>query len=103
MYCRTDSILFRFLEQYLRRLEGPLATQVWSRYIQLAKEILGSSRDFKACNFPTLRFEVSAVFSSENLTLCRCLGILADKITQSTSMEDRKIRKELQVCNSIFY
>ncbi|KIM47693.1 hypothetical protein M413DRAFT_439360 [Hebeloma cylindrosporum] len=76
----TDSILFRFLEQYLRRLEGPLAIQVWSRYIQLAKEILGSSRDFKACNFPTLR----------------CLGILADKITQSTSMEDRKIRKELQ-------
>jgi hypothetical protein len=59
MYHRTDSILFRFLEQYLRRLEGPLATQVWSRYIQLAKEILGSSRDFKACNFPTLRFEVS--------------------------------------------
>lgn len=47
--------------------------------------------------------KISAIFSSEILTLCRCLGILADKITQSTSMEDRKIRKELQVCNSIVY
>ena len=60
---RTDSILFRFLEQYLHRLEGPLAIQVWSRYVQLAKEILGSSRDFKACNFPALRFGVfSCIF-----------------------------------------
>ncbi|KAF8963955.1 Dopey, N-terminal-domain-containing protein [Flammula alnicola] len=76
----TDTILFKFLEQYLTRLEGPLAIQVWSRYIQLVKEILGASREFKIYNFPALR----------------CLGVLAEKITQTTAMDDRKIRKELQ-------
>ncbi|KAF8167553.1 Dopey, N-terminal-domain-containing protein [Crassisporium funariophilum] len=76
----TDAILFKFLEQYLRRLEGPLAIQVWSRYIQLVKEIISTSREFKAHQFPALR----------------CLGVLAEKVTQTTAMEDRKIRKELQ-------
>lgn len=56
MYDRTDAILFKFLEQYFRRLEGPLAIQVWSRYIQLVRDITGTSRDFKASHFPALRF-----------------------------------------------
>ncbi|KAF9566957.1 hypothetical protein CPC08DRAFT_758587 [Agrocybe pediades] len=78
----TDTILFKFLEQYLSRLEGPIAIQVWSRYIALVKEILNASRDFKPYNFSALR----------------CLNVLADKVTQTTAMEDRKIRKELQDC-----
>ncbi|CAA7265849.1 unnamed protein product [Cyclocybe aegerita] len=76
----TDNVLFKFLEQYLRRLEGPLAVQVWGRFIQLIKEIISASRDFKLYNFPALK----------------CLGVLADKISQTTAMEDRKMRKELQ-------
>ncbi|KIK71711.1 hypothetical protein GYMLUDRAFT_33858 [Collybiopsis luxurians FD-317 M1] len=76
----TDAILFKYLEQYLRRLEGPLALQVWGRFLQLAKDIAGSTRDFKPQTFPTLR----------------CATVLAEKLTQTTAMEDRRIRKELQ-------
>ncbi|KAJ7742186.1 Dopey, N-terminal-domain-containing protein [Mycena olivaceomarginata] len=78
----TDAVLFQFLEQYLQRLEGPLALQVWGRFLQLVKDIFGSStREFKPQTYPTLR----------------CLTVLAEKITQTTAMEDRRIRKELQV------
>ncbi|KAJ7897279.1 Dopey, N-terminal-domain-containing protein [Mycena olivaceomarginata] len=77
----TDAVLFQFLEQYLQRLEGPLALQVWGRFLQLVKDIFGSStREFKPQTYPTLR----------------CLTVLAEKITQTTAMEDRRIRKELQ-------
>ncbi|KAE9401014.1 hypothetical protein BT96DRAFT_956680 [Gymnopus androsaceus JB14] len=77
----TDVVLFKYLEQYLERLEGPLALQVWGRFLQLAKEIAGSTRDFKPQTFPTLR---------------RCATLLAEKITQTTAIEDRRIRKDLQ-------
>ncbi|KAJ7269339.1 Dopey, N-terminal-domain-containing protein [Mycena haematopus] len=76
----TDVVLFKFLEQYLQRLEGPLAIQVWGRFLQLVKDIFGSTREFKAQTYPTLR----------------CLTVLAEKITQTMAMEDRRIRKELQ-------
>lgn len=52
---RTESTLFKFLEQYLRRLEGPLAIQVWARYNQLIKDLLSASRDFKLYHFAALR------------------------------------------------
>ncbi|KAK7464504.1 hypothetical protein VKT23_006673 [Stygiomarasmius scandens] len=76
----TDATLFRYLERYLQRLEGPLAMQVWGRFLQLTKDVLGSSRDLKPQTFPTLR----------------CISVLAEKITQTTAMEDRRIRKDLQ-------
>ncbi|KAJ6520217.1 Dopey, N-terminal-domain-containing protein [Mycena sanguinolenta] len=76
----TDAVLFKFLEQYLQRLEGPLALQVWGRFLQLVKDIFGSTREFKAQTYPTLR----------------CLTVLAEKITQTMATEDRRIRKELQ-------
>ncbi|KAJ7103154.1 Dopey, N-terminal-domain-containing protein, partial [Mycena belliarum] len=77
----TDPVLFKFLEQYLLRLEGPLALQVWGRFLQLVKDILPSTREFKPQTYPALR----------------CLTVLAEKITQTTAIEDRRIRKELQV------
>ncbi|KAF8079121.1 Dopey, N-terminal-domain-containing protein [Lyophyllum atratum] len=76
----NEGVLFKFLEHYLRRLEGPIAVQVWGRFLQLIKEIVGSTRDFKAQNFPALI----------------CLAVLAEKITQTTAMDDRRVRKELQ-------
>ncbi|ETW86774.1 hypothetical protein HETIRDRAFT_30556 [Heterobasidion irregulare TC 32-1] len=75
-----DLNLFRFLEQYLQQLEGPLALQVWGRLHQLAKDILGNLKDFKNQLYPVLR----------------CVSVLADKMTQTTAMEDRRVRKELQ-------
>jgi hypothetical protein len=92
-------VLFRFLEQYLRRLEGPLALQVWGRYLQLVKDLVGSTREFKAPNFPALRSvslesrQVIKIF----LPCFRCLGVLAEKVTQTTAVDDKRIRKELQV------
>jgi len=78
---RSDIVLFKFFEQYLARLEGPIVIQVWGRYIQLAKEIAGNVKDYKIQSFYALR----------------CLSVLADKITQTTALEDRRIRKEFQV------
>ncbi|KIY52670.1 hypothetical protein FISHEDRAFT_69486 [Fistulina hepatica ATCC 64428] len=76
----TDAVLFKFLELYITRLEGPLALQVWSRLVQLIKDILSSTKDYKPYHFASLR----------------CLLALTDKITQTIAMEDRRIKKELQ-------
>ncbi|OBZ78644.1 Protein dopey-1 [Grifola frondosa] len=76
----TDMALFDFLEQYMRQLEGPLALQVWSRFLQLAKDLAASFKEFKPQAFPSLR----------------CFTVLADKVSQTTAMEDRRIRRELQ-------
>jgi hypothetical protein len=35
--------------------------------------------------------------------LSRCLGVLADKVTQNTAIEDKKIKKELQVSVDIYW
>ncbi|KAG1754714.1 Dopey, N-terminal-domain-containing protein [Suillus paluster] len=75
----SDVVLFNFLEQYLRRLEGPLALQVWGRFMQLAKD-LASSRDFKVQVFLALK----------------CLCVLGDKVTQTTAIDDKRIKKDLQ-------
>ncbi|KAG2044595.1 Dopey, N-terminal-domain-containing protein [Suillus americanus] len=75
----SDVVLFNFLEQYFQRLEGPLALQVWGRFIQLAKD-LASSRDFKIQVFLALK----------------CLCVLGDKVTQTTAIDDKRIRKDLQ-------
>lgn len=53
--CRSDVTLFRFLEQYLSRLEGPLALQVWGRFMQLAKDVTSNIREFRAQVYLTLR------------------------------------------------
>jgi hypothetical protein len=53
---RSDSVLLQFFEQYLRRLEGPLALQVWGRFSQLARKVTGGSlREFRVQSFPVLR------------------------------------------------
>ncbi|KAI0803164.1 Dopey, N-terminal-domain-containing protein [Irpex lacteus] len=76
----SDTTLFDFLEQYLSRLEGPLAVQVWSRLVQLCKDFTGTSREFKPQAFNSLR----------------CFVILADKLVQTQVVEDKRVRKELQ-------
>lgn len=75
----TDAVLFKFMEQYFQRLEGPLAIQVWSRFLSLVKDLV-TTKEFKSQNFPALR----------------CMSVLSEKVTQTTAMEDKRIRKELQ-------
>ncbi|KAF8559912.1 hypothetical protein OG21DRAFT_1528688 [Imleria badia] len=76
----SDGTLFKFLEQYLSRLEGPLALQVWGRFMQLAKDVASNIREFRAQVYLTLR----------------CLCVLGDKISQTTAMDDKRIKKDLQ-------
>ena len=52
---RSDLVLYDFLEQYLRRLEGPLVVQVWPRFTQLAKDLLASLREFKVQAFSAFK------------------------------------------------
>lgn len=92
-------MLFLFLEQYFRRLEGPLALQVWSRFLQLVKDIIGGTKDFKTQHFSALRC-ATHLARMDYFTFIlspRCLAVLAEKITQTTAMEDRRIRKDVQV------
>jgi hypothetical protein len=53
-----ERVLFTFLERYLLQLEESVALQVWNRYLQLAKDIVGGLRDNKALAYPTLRYEI---------------------------------------------
>ncbi|KAH6916730.1 Dopey, N-terminal-domain-containing protein [Coprinopsis sp. MPI-PUGE-AT-0042] len=76
----TDVALFQFLEQYLSKLEGPVAVQVWPRVLQLVRDLTTGSREFKVHHFHALK----------------CLSVVADKVTQTTAMEDRRVRKDLQ-------
>ncbi|KAI1794036.1 Dopey, N-terminal-domain-containing protein [Ganoderma leucocontextum] len=75
-----DMTLFDFLEQYMKRLEGPLALQVWNRFLQLGKDLLVSMREFRPQAFATLK----------------CFTVLADKVTQTTALDDKRIRKDMQ-------
>ncbi|KAI0660570.1 Dopey, N-terminal-domain-containing protein [Cubamyces menziesii] len=75
-----DMTLFEFLEQYMKRLEGPLALQVWNRFLQLVKDLLLTLRDFRPQAFAALK----------------CFTVLADKVTQTTALDDRRLRKDLQ-------
>ncbi|KAH8110602.1 Dopey, N-terminal-domain-containing protein [Phellopilus nigrolimitatus] len=76
----TDAILFMFLEEYLLKLEHPLALQVWPRYLSLAKDVAANVKEYRSQMLPVLR----------------CTTILALKITQTTAIEDRKTRKDIQ-------
>lgn len=100
---RSDGVLFRFLESYLGQLEGPLAVQVWHRFLQLAKDIISNIRDSRPQVFPVLRYEACRWSPCTTSPLSfRCVSTLADKITQTTALEDRRIRKDLQVGLTLF-
>ncbi|KDQ63058.1 hypothetical protein JAAARDRAFT_53285 [Jaapia argillacea MUCL 33604] len=76
----SDAVLFQFLEGYLSQLEGPLALQVWGRVLQMAKEIVGNLKEQRAQVFPMLR----------------CITVLGEKVTQTTAVEERRLRKDFQ-------
>lgn len=95
---RTDAVLFRFLETYLSQLEGPVATQVWNRFMQLVKEVVTGLKDLKLQGYYTLRFLFKLRFAPAHDSLDnRCLTVLGDKVVQTAAVDDRRLRKELQV------
>ncbi|KAI0081169.1 hypothetical protein K474DRAFT_1768894 [Panus rudis PR-1116 ss-1] len=76
----SDMTVSEFLEQYAGRLEGPLAVQVWPRLVTLTRDFILTLREFRPQAFATLR----------------CFTVLGDKVSQTTLLEDRRVRKELQ-------
>ncbi|KAG8988872.1 hypothetical protein FRB90_002518 [Tulasnella sp. 427] len=75
-----DTVIFSFLEEYIGRLEGPIAVQVWTRYVALTKEIASNVYLYKRQVYPALR----------------CFVCLSEKVSQTTAVEDRRTRKEMQ-------
>ncbi|KAG0147859.1 hypothetical protein CROQUDRAFT_42250 [Cronartium quercuum f. sp. fusiforme G11] len=76
----SEGVLFAFLEAYLSRLEGPIAVQIWSTSLNFARDVLANPTTTKGQMFPTLK----------------CFSILADKISQTSALEDRRMRRDLQ-------
>ncbi|KAG8901217.1 hypothetical protein FRB99_005472 [Tulasnella sp. 403] len=57
----SDAVIYNFMDEYLGRLEGPIAVQVWNRYLSLAKEVASNVHGYKRQVFPTLK-SVSSPF-----------------------------------------
>jgi len=74
----SDSILFTFLEEYFSKLEGPIAVQVWARTLSLAKDITTNMHGYRQQVFPVLR----------------CLTVLAERLAQSTALDDKRMRRD---------
>ena len=98
----TDYVLFLFMEDYLSRLEGPIATQVWNRFVSLAKDVAANVYTYKMQVFPTLRSVKHSFMYSQCLISISCLTTISEIVTQTTAIEDKKVRKDLQVRNPSF-
>ncbi|GAA5872796.1 hypothetical protein JCM8547_005705, partial [Rhodosporidiobolus lusitaniae] len=79
-HAATDAVAFDFLEEYSRRLESAMAVQVWSTFLSFSREVLSNSSVNRVTVFPTLR-----VFTA-----------LAEKVSQTSALEDRRLRRDLQ-------
>ncbi|GAA5992102.1 hypothetical protein JCM5350_006348 [Sporobolomyces pararoseus] len=71
---------FAFLETYLDRLEGSLAVQVWTPFLAFVREVLSNTSTNRPLVFPTLR----------------CFTVLSEKVSQTSALEDRRMRRDLQ-------
>lgn len=76
----SENVLFGFLESYISRLEGPIAVQMWNSSWNFARDVLAGSTVNKNQLFPTLK----------------CFTLLAEKISQTSALEDRRMRRDLQ-------
>lgn len=74
-----ETIRFAFLEAYIEKQEGPVAVQIWTSFLNFAKEFINTPAPHKYRLFPTLR----------------CLTALAEKISQTSALEDRRMRRDL--------
>ena len=84
----------------MAKLENPLALQVWTRYLTLAKDVTANVKEFRSQVFPVLRYVFQYVLFNfwPHQLMYRCTTVLASKIAQTTAIEDRRMRKDIQVC-----
>ncbi|KAL0242321.1 hypothetical protein I308_105950 [Cryptococcus tetragattii IND107] len=79
---RADPSYLAFLEAYVSRLEAPIAVQVWSTLFGFARELV---------SITTTAFTRSHLYS-----LLQCLNDLSLTILNTTALEDRRLRRDLQ-------
>ncbi|SCZ93044.1 BZ3500_MvSof-1268-A1-R1_Chr6-2g08425 [Microbotryum saponariae] len=79
-YLASDELLFAFLEAYLDRLDGAMSMQVWSTCLGLVRDCLS--------NISTSRPHIFACL--------RCFTTLSEKVSQTSALEDRRMRRDLQ-------
>lgn len=72
-------VRFQFLEAYITRQEGPVAVQIWPSLLHFAKEFINTPAPHKYRLFATLR----------------CFTALTEKISQTSALEDRRMRRDL--------
>ncbi|KAG8710253.1 hypothetical protein FRC11_004702, partial [Ceratobasidium sp. 423] len=76
----SDSILFKFMQEYLTKLESPIVNQVWGRLVSLLKDITANVQAHRSQVFPALK----------------CLVAAAEKQAMTTALDDRRTKKDLQ-------
>ena len=74
-----ETIRFEFLEAYMARLDGPIAVQVWPSIYNFSKDFVNAPALHKYRLLPALR----------------CLTTLVEKISQTSALEDRRMRRDL--------
>ncbi|KAM0754971.1 hypothetical protein T439DRAFT_284317 [Meredithblackwellia eburnea MCA 4105] len=79
-YAPSDDTFFAFFESYLDRIEGAIAVQVWSVCLTFFRDLLGNMSNSKPYIFAALR----------------CFTTLAEKVSQTSALEDRRMRRDLQ-------
>ncbi|QRW09045.1 hypothetical protein RhiLY_08044 [Ceratobasidium sp. AG-Ba] len=76
----SDIVLFKFLQEYLAKLEGPIINQVWGRFTSLLKDVAANIQSHRAQVFPALR----------------CLVVAAEKQAMTTGLDDKRAKKDFQ-------
>ncbi|KAK4333987.1 Protein dopey [Rhodotorula toruloides] len=76
----SEDTAFGFLETYIGRMEGLMAVQVWSTALAFVRDVLANQSTHRSLLFPTLR----------------CYTALAEKVSQTSALEDRRLRRDLQ-------
>ncbi|GAA5887198.1 hypothetical protein JCM6882_002446 [Rhodosporidiobolus microsporus] len=76
----SDSAIFTFFEAYVEQLEPAAAVQVWSTTLSLSREVLNTASVSRSSVFPVFR----------------CFTAVAEKVSQTSALEDRRLRRDLQ-------
>ncbi|OCF39597.1 hypothetical protein I317_06612 [Kwoniella heveanensis CBS 569] len=79
---RPDPAYLAFLEAYVRRLEAPIALQVWSTVFGFSRDVIANANTSAA--------------RSQLLPVVQCLTAVALIVSKTSALEDRRLRRDLQ-------
>lgn len=98
---RSDEITFQFFETYLDRMDGPTAVAVWSVCLTFVREFLGTISTSRPFIFYCLRYvsislHETKLYADVEISVIRCFTALSEKVSQTSALEDRRMRRDLQ-------